>query len=182
MDKKPHLKPYLYAMVAGFGAIALSIALYFYFTGLPASRNPFPRLAGILMPFIYGGVMAYLLRPFCNWVERMLERVLPARFRKTIDGIAVAASIVFGLLVVYALFMLIIPPADQQHHDPVPELPVPAGSVYVWVTRFFADNDAVYKFLNDAYDTLRDNFTAWLRTSGDAIHPPDCQRRGHQRA
>ena len=27
MDKKPHIKPYLYGMLAGFGAIALSIIL-----------------------------------------------------------------------------------------------------------------------------------------------------------
>lgn len=29
MDKKPHIKPYLYGMLAGFGAIALSIIFFF---------------------------------------------------------------------------------------------------------------------------------------------------------
>ena len=29
MDKRPHIKPYLYAMLAGFGAISLSILLFF---------------------------------------------------------------------------------------------------------------------------------------------------------
>ena len=29
MDKKPHIKPYLYAMLAGFGAISLSIIFFF---------------------------------------------------------------------------------------------------------------------------------------------------------
>ena len=165
MDKKPHLKPYLYAMVAGFGAIALSIALYFLFYRFAGVRKSISVLAGILMPFIYGGVMAYLLRPFCNWVERLLERILPARFRKTIDGIAVAASVVFGLLVVYALFMLIIPQLISSIVTLSLNFQSQLDLFMSWVTRFFADNDAVYRFLNDAYDTLRDNFTSWLRTS-----------------
>ena len=29
MDKKPHIKPYLYGMFAGFGAISLSILFFF---------------------------------------------------------------------------------------------------------------------------------------------------------
>ena len=29
MDKKPHIKPYLYGMLAGFGAISLSIIFFF---------------------------------------------------------------------------------------------------------------------------------------------------------
>ena len=165
MDKKPHLKPYLYAMVAGFGAIALSIALYFVFYRFDGIKKGASVLAGILMPFIYGGVMAYLLRPFCNWVERLLEQVLPSRFRKTIDGVAVAASVVFGLLVVYALFMLIIPQLISSIMTLSLNFQSQLDLFMSWVTRFFADNDAVYSFLNDAYDTLRDNFTAWLRTS-----------------
>ena len=28
MDKKPHIKPYLYGMLAGFGAISLSILFF----------------------------------------------------------------------------------------------------------------------------------------------------------
>ena len=30
MDKKPHAKPYLYGMLAGFGAISLSIVFFFF--------------------------------------------------------------------------------------------------------------------------------------------------------
>ena len=30
MDKKPHIKPYLYGMLAGFGAISLSILFFFF--------------------------------------------------------------------------------------------------------------------------------------------------------
>ena len=76
-----------------------------------------------------------------------------------------AASVVFGLLVVYALFMLIIPQLISSIMTLSLNFQSQLDLFMSWVTRFFADNDAVYSFLNDAYDTLRDNFTAWLRTS-----------------
>ena len=165
MDKKPHLKPYIYGMLAGFGAIGLSIALFFLFYRFNGLQKGISLLTGILMPFIYGGVIAYLLRPFCNQIEDLLNRYLPARYRKTVDGIAVAASVLFGLLVVYALFMLIIPQLINSIITLSTNFQSQLDLFMAWLTRFFADNEAVYRFLNDSYDTLRDTFTSWLRTS-----------------
>lgn len=152
-------------MLAGFGAIGLSIALFFLFYRFNGLQKGISLLTGILMPFIYGGVIAYLLRPFCNRIEDLLNRYLPARYRKTVDGIAVAASVLFGLLVVYALFMLIIPQLINSIITLSTNFQSQLDLFMAWLTRFFADNEAVYRFLNDSYDTLRDTFTSWLRTS-----------------
>lgn len=152
-------------MLAGFGAIGLSIALFFLFYRFNGLQKGISLLTGILMPFIYGGVIAYLLRPFCNRIEELLNRYLPARYRKTVDGIAVAASVLFGLLVVYALFMLIIPQLINSIITLSTNFQSQLDLFMAWLTRFFADNEAVYRFLNDSYDTLRDTFTSWLRTS-----------------
>lgn len=64
--KKPQQKTYLYAMLAGFGAISLSVVLFFFIYRLQGIGEALDRIANILMPFIYGGVVAYLLRPACN--------------------------------------------------------------------------------------------------------------------
>lgn len=29
------------------------------------------------MPFIYGSVIAYLLKPVCNWIEAFLHKLFP---------------------------------------------------------------------------------------------------------
>lgn len=63
MDKKPHIKPYLYGMFAGFGAISLSILFFFLIYRFQGFGNAVSTLTGILMPFIYGSVIAYLLKP-----------------------------------------------------------------------------------------------------------------------
>ena len=63
MDKKPHIKPYLYGMLAGFGAISLSILFFFLIYRFQGFGDAISKLTGILMPFIYGAVIAYLLKP-----------------------------------------------------------------------------------------------------------------------
>lgn len=65
MDKKPHIKPYLYGMFAGFGAISLSILFFFLIYRFQGFGNAVSTLTGILMPFIYGSVIAYLAQAGC---------------------------------------------------------------------------------------------------------------------
>ena len=52
MDKKPHIKPYLYGMLAGFGAIALSIIFFFLIYRFDGFGSAISTLTGILMPFL----------------------------------------------------------------------------------------------------------------------------------
>ena len=66
-------------------------------------------LTGILMPFIYGAVIAYLLKPVCNTVENFLRRSFPEKAHKAVEPVAILLTMLFGVLLVYALLMMIIP-------------------------------------------------------------------------
>ena len=48
MDKKPHIKPYLYGMLAGFGAISLSIIFFFLIYRFDGFGDAISTLTGIL--------------------------------------------------------------------------------------------------------------------------------------
>ena len=109
MDKKPHIKPYLYGMFAGFGAISLSILFFFLIYRFQGFGNAVSTLTGILMPFIYGSVIAYLLKPVCNWIEAFLHKLFPEKMHRFANMLAVALTILFGLLLIYALIMMIVP-------------------------------------------------------------------------
>ena len=50
IDKKPHIKPYLYGMLAGFGAISLSIIFFFLIYRFDGFGDAISTLTGILMP------------------------------------------------------------------------------------------------------------------------------------
>ena len=92
MDKKPHIKPYLYGMLAGFGAIALSIIFFFLIYRFDGFGSAISALTGILMPFIYGSVIAYLLKPVCNWLEAFLHKLFPEKMHRFANMLAVALT------------------------------------------------------------------------------------------
>ena len=54
------------------------------------------------MPFIYGSVIAYLLKPVCNWLEAFLHKLFPEKMHRFANMLAVALTILFGLLLIYA--------------------------------------------------------------------------------
>ena len=165
MDKKPHIKPYLYGMLAGFGAIALSILFFFLIYRFQGFGNAISKVTGILMPFIYGAVIAYLLKPVCNTVENFLRRLLPEKMGSTANMLAVAFSLLFGILVVYALFMMI-----------VPQLVTSVTTLYYtaqnnirdfvdWASKqeIIASNEQLLDFIKTSYNKLQANLEKWVK-------------------
>lgn len=166
MDKKPHIKPYLYGMLAGFGAISLSILFFFLIYRFQGFGDAISKLTGILMPFIYGAVIAYLLKPVCNCVEDFLRRLLPEKMGTAANMLAVAISLLFGILVVYALFMMIVP----QLITSVTTLYYTArnnlNDFVDWASHqeIIASNQKLLDFIETSYDNLQDTLDNIVRT------------------
>ena len=166
MDKKPHIKPYLYGMLAGFGAISLSILFFFLIYRFQGFGDAISKLTGILMPFIYGAVIAYLLKPVCNCVEDFLRRLLPEKMGTAANMLAVAISLLFGILVVYALIMMIVP----QLITSVTTLYYTArnnlNDFVDWASHqeIIASNQKLLDFIETSYDNLQDMLDNIVRT------------------
>ncbi len=166
MDKKPHIKPYLYGMLAGFGAISLSILFFFLIYRFQGFGDAISKLTGILMPFIYGAVIAYLLKPVCNCVEDFLRRLLPEKMGTAANMLAVTISLLFGILVVYALIMMIVP----QLITSVTTLYYTARSnlndFVDWASHqeIIASNQKLLDFIETSYDNLQDTLDNLVRT------------------
>lgn len=166
MDKKPHIKPYLYGMLAGFGAISLSILFFFLIYRFQGFGDAISKLTGILMPFIYGAVIAYLLKPVCNCVEDFLRRLLPEKMGTAANMLAVTISLLFGILVVYALIMMIVP----QLITSVTTLYYTArnnlNDFVDWASHqeIIASNQKLLDFIETSYDNLQDMLDNIVRT------------------
>ena len=166
IDKKPHIKPYLYGMLAGFGAISLSIIFFFLIYRFDGFGDAISTLTGILMPFIYGAVIAYLLKPVCNTIEGLLHRFIPEKMKGLINALSVTFTILFGLLLVYALFMMIVP----QLITSVTTLYYTAQRNFAkfvqWANHveFFEQNTQIMDLLNSAYDTVSTSIDTLVKT------------------
>ena len=167
MDKKPHVKPYLYGMLAGFGAISLSIVFFFFIYRFKGFGDAVATLTSILMPFIYGGVIAYLLKPVCNTAENFLRRLFPEKLHGLANGLAVAATILFGLLLVYALLMMIIPQLITSVTALYYTGRANMGKFVTWFNhlQFVADNETLMEYVNKAYAAISVDLDSWIKNT-----------------
>ncbi len=167
MDKKPHIKPYIYGMLAGFGAISLSILFFFFIYRFDGFGNAVSAVTSILMPFIYGAVIAYLLKPVCNTIEAFLHRIFPEKLHKTANMLAVAATLLFGLLVVYALVMMVVPQLITSVTSLYYTAQANISRFVRWINtqEFFIDNKTLMDYVNEAYDTLDSSFDTWIKNT-----------------
>ena len=167
MDKKPHIKPYLYGMLAGFGAIALSIIFFFLIYRFDGFGSAISTLTGILMPFIYGAVIAYLLKPVCNTIEAFLRRFIPEKMKGLINALSVTFTILFGLLLIYALCMMIIPQLITSVTTLYYTAQANITKFMYWANHleFIEKNEQIMELLNSAYAALNTNLDTWIKNT-----------------
>ena len=166
MDKKPHVKPYIYGMLAGFGAISLSILFFFFIYRFDGFGDAVSTMTGILMPFIYGAVIAYLLKPVCNTIENFLHRIFPQKMHGLANMLAIAATLLFGILVVYALVMMVVPQVISSVTSLYYTAQTSIARFMRWVNTqdVFLDNATLMGYFNDAYDSITNNLASLRAT------------------
>ena len=167
IDKKPHIKPYLYGMLAGFGAISLSIIFFFLIYRFDGFGDAISTLTGILMPFIYGAVIAYLLKPVCNTIEGLLHRFIPEKMKGLINALSVTFTILFGLLLIYALCMMIIPQLITSVTTLYYTAQANITKFMYWANHleFIEKNEQIMELLNSAYAALNTNLDTWIKNT-----------------
>ena len=161
--KNPVKRPYLYGMLAGFGAISLSVAFFFLLYRLQGVEEALQTVAGILMPFIYGGVIAYLLRPMCNWYSAKFQKLLKGKNLKLAEGIAITLSIITGLLAVYALIIMIAPQLYYSLAALWGTIPEKVDQLVAWATDTFGENETLLHYFDLSYEAIYNALDSWAR-------------------
>ena len=162
--KKPQMKPYLYGMLAGFGAISLSVIFFFVLYRFQTLDAVFNKIMKILMPFVYGGVIAYLLCPMCNLFSGYFQRTLPQKMKKLAEPIAITLSLLVGALIVYALIIMIAPQLYKSIVSIWQMLPGEVEDLFNWLQVTYGESEAMQGVLNyliASYDTLYSKIDSW---------------------
>ncbi len=159
--KKSQHKIYLYAMLSGFGAISLSVLLFFFLYRFQGIGEVVEQIVGILKPFIYGGIVAYLLRPVCNHYSSWFSKLLPSKAKKFADTLAITLSMITGLLVIYALIIMIAPQLYQSIISLWNTLPGKIEQTIVWFTERFGENKMLLQYFDSGYRAIYDKLNIW---------------------
>ena len=166
--KKPQYRPYIYGMLAGFGAISLSVAFFFVLYRAQNIGDILGQIKDILMPFVYGGVIAYLLCPMCNMYSGFFERVLPDKGKKWAEPIAMTLSMLTGALIVYVLIIMIAPQLYRSIVSIWNSLPGEVENLFNWFRETYGDSvemEALLSYLDTGYDSLYSAIDAWAETT-----------------
>lgn len=163
--KDPYKRRYFYLMLSIFTAISLSILVFFALFRMQGIGNALNTVSGILAPFGYGCVMAYLLRPMCNFFQALLEKRLPKGLGRLAPGLAVALSVVCGLLIVYVLIIMIAPNLYVSIRTLWLSLPEKVSSLYTWASETFGEHQELLALVNTGYQALYKTLNSWAENT-----------------
>ena len=163
--KDPKKQRYFYAMMAGFGAISLSVLFFFFLYRLQGIGNVISQLSTILAPFIYGGIIAYLLRPMCNSLEAFFQLRLPKKMRRFANAFAVVFSLLVGVLVVYALITMVVPQLVESIVTLWNALPTKMEQLVNWATETFGKDERVVQFVEKNYRSYFTDIDKWVQAN-----------------
>lgn len=111
---KESIKKYLVLSFCLFISFALAIILFFLLYKIDYIKSAIGHIIRAMMPFIIGIVLAYILTPLCNLLERTFDGLFkkiknPSTRNKIISSLSVFLSIIIAIILVYIILMVIIP-------------------------------------------------------------------------
>ena len=161
----PRKRRYLYFMLAGFGAISLSLLLFLLLDRMETITGFLGSVADILAPFVYGSVVAYLLRPLCNHYEHFFAKHLPGKLKKLTNSLAVGLSLITGILIVYALIIMIAPQLYESIRTLWNSLPSKIDQFLTWAIATFGEDEELLHFFNTSYQAIYAELEAWAQNT-----------------
>ncbi|MCD7715406.1 MAG: hypothetical protein LUI39_03000 [Lachnospiraceae bacterium] len=155
---------YLKGMFALFGAAALSISFFFLLSRWNAVKEFFCTLVGILMPFIIGGVLAWLLTPICNVTETWLSSRLQKRKkgRNAAKGLSILITLFFAVFVVFTLLIMVIPALLENVYSVLRQIPDSVQSFNNWAMELAGDNATLQNYINDLSEAVSTDLPEWI--------------------
>ncbi len=169
--KETKFRNYICWGVTALAVIALSIAFAFFLTRFQVMKAGVRAFIGILMPVIYGAVLAYLLLPIYNRTRSLLEGWIAkgVKKEKTVRGLskagATAVSLIVLFVIVAGLFWMVIPQIYTSIMTLQEGLGENINNLALWLQKLLEDNPSLEQKVIPMYDEVTNQLETWLTTS-----------------
>ena len=165
-------KHYLYWGVTAFVVIAACIVFYMLASNLGWLRNALRQLGGILSPFVWGLVIAYLLFPlmkiYSRWLFTPLCWLLFKKSKKAdtlipnvARGLSVFLCVITLLVLVAGLIWMVAPQLYSSIETIVVNSSDYISRTDAWLTRMLADYPELDSTISGAIGDLSDGVVSW---------------------
>ena len=149
-------KKYTTIAIYAFLVIAAAIALFYLINEHATVGRVIGTFVSLMMPFIYGGVIAYLLSPVCGLIERHLADLAALdkkpektaeKYRKFFKGISILLSLLLFCLIIYALVAMLVPQVINSILLLVEAMPGYIQTVSDWIEKLVQDNPVMLSYV-----------------------------------
>ena len=160
--KKKGFDKYIYLMLAGFGAIAMSILFFFILFKIDAVGGYLKAIANTLMPFILGCVMAYLIYPMSQGITLYLDKLTGERFKKATLTIGIFSGLIIFGVAIYLLLWMLLPQLIESITSIIIGMPAMVENLSDWITALLKDNPQLQNAANVALESSSVELQSWL--------------------
>ena len=126
------------------------IVLYWLLHETERVKNFIGAVSGVIAPFVFGGVLAFILNVPMRAIEGSLLKKTPNRVWKRV--LSVALTILAMLLVIAMVFWLLIPQIIETVNALIPSLSAFFGKAQTKVTEFLSENPQLLEWLEENTD------------------------------
>ncbi|MBR3166417.1 MAG: AI-2E family transporter [Lachnospiraceae bacterium] len=167
---KNRFKEYFLQSLTGFGSLALAIMFYFFILNIGKIFGEAARVVDILMPVVYGFVIAFILGPMCDLIEGHLEQWIPPMKNEglrinIITGISVGLSVIAALILLGVILVLVLPQLFTSIMSIVNSVPVISAKATAWVRKLLQNNPELQTQVLNTYTNIGDMFMNWVQNT-----------------
>lgn len=150
--------------------IAIGIILFVIITNLSSIFGEAKRIVGILNPFIYGIVIAYILHIPMKFIEKkVLTFMDKSKKYRAKRMIAIFISYVFAVLIIVAIFSVIIPELAKSISTLIENIQLYGSSAEKFIEDFVSKYPVDVTILNNIVDDFRNISTYISQAAGTML-------------
>lgn len=149
----------------GFLSLAMAVCLYFLLLRIDALKNFAGWLFSILRPFLYGVIMAYLLKTPCDKLEKKFQKWFPENLKKKADMLSVVTVLTIALLITYLFTAMLLPELINSVTVMSQKLPTEIKKFTEWANEITEENSALQNYINVAVQSFGTELNKWSKTN-----------------
>ena len=161
-------KKYILRGITAFLVIAGGIFLYYLMFHGSNIRQNLGKLLKITTPIVNGLIIAYVMTPTLNYVEKHLIRLAQkckintekhySKFR----AVSIFFTALFFVLIIYALIAMLVSQIVPSIQNIASNFDTYVTNLTRWVNKLFEDNRQIALYVQDLISTYSGEFEKWL--------------------
>lgn len=168
MMRNPRFKGYIYWGVTALAVIACAVAFVFFLLKFQMVAAAAGKVVDVLMPIIYGAVLAYLMLPVYNKTRRYVTESMSAKVKNeravnsAAKGLGTLVSLLLLIAIVVGLCWMILPQIYTSILGLQESFSENINNLSIWLQKQLKDNEALEQMVVPVYEQVTDKLETWL--------------------